>query len=81
MPELPFHGSNIGRIEPNDNLVDRIVVTTQLSISPIPFSRFDAHLVNIWSSSFADSIIVMANNGYVWRCGKPERRTQNAWLP
>lgn len=57
MPELTFHGVDIGRVEPGDDLVDRIVETTA---EEYPLSDGDVVVVTTKVVSFAEGRLVDA---------------------
>jgi len=59
MPELAFHGLDIGRVEPNDDLVDRIVETTA---EEYPLSDGDIVVVTTKVVSFAEDRLVDADD-------------------
>lgn len=59
MAELTFHGLDIGRVEPNDELVDRIVETTA---KEYPLSDGDIVVVTAKVVSFAENRLVDADD-------------------
>jgi coenzyme F420-0:L-glutamate ligase/coenzyme F420-1:gamma-L-glutamate ligase len=59
MPELTFRGLDIGRVEPNDELVDRIVETTA---QEYPLSDGDIVVVTAKVVSFAENRLVDADD-------------------
>jgi len=59
MPELTFHGLDIGRVDPNDDLVERIVETTD---EEYPFSDDDVIVITTKVVSFAEGRLIEADD-------------------
>lgn len=59
MPELTFHGLDIGRVDPNDNLVERIVETTD---QKYPLSDGDVVVITTKVVSFAEGRLIEADD-------------------
>ena len=58
MTELTFHGLDIGRVDPNDDLVDRVVETTT---EEYPLADGDVVVVTAKVVSFAENRLVEAD--------------------
>ena len=59
MPELTFHGLDIGRVDPNDDLVERIVETTD---EEYPLSDDDVIVITTKVVSFAEGRLIEADD-------------------
>ncbi len=59
MPELTFHGLDIGRVDPNDDLVERIVETTD---EEYPLSDGDVIVITTKVVSFAEGRLIEADD-------------------